>query len=176
MTATPFRERRKGFTLLELLIVILLLSLFAFLVFATVKNNVKNTPPPHLSQLKEYLAAKKGERELVCIEGCRRCFWLFPGGREAESTLHFKPLEAYRIDEYGQAVAVEFGRWHDKKVCLRYRRYANGSTDQMILKNEEGSFFFPAYFGRVQRFESVEDAVEFARKGEDLLHDKGDYY
>jgi len=167
---------RRGFTLLELLIVILLLSLFAFLVFSSVKQGVRRTASPSLLQLKETLSAQKGERELVCIEGCRRCFWLLPGGREEETSLHYGPLEAYRIDSFGQATAVEFGRWHDRKVCLRLRRYANGSTDRMILKDDEGAYYLPGFFGKVRRFESVEEAVEFAQKGQNLLRDRGDYY
>ncbi len=120
--------------------------------------------------------SQKGERELVCVEGCKRCFWLLPGGREEKSSLHYGPLEGYRIDRFGQAVAAEFGRWHDKKVCLRLRRYSNGSIDRMIVKGREGAFYFPSYFGTVKRFESVEEAVEYAQRGQNLLRDQGDYY
>jgi len=172
----PSGISRRGFTLLELLIVILLLSLFAFLTFATVKSGARSVPQPHLSQLKSLMKNFSGERELVCIEECRRCLWHSPGGKEEETGLHFDPLEAYRIDEFGQAEELEFGRWHDKKICLRFRRYANGSTDRMILRDEEGVYYFPAYFGEVRRFDTVEEAAEYATRFKGLLRDRGDYY
>jgi len=130
---------------------------------------------PKLSQLKQ-LSVDGVERELVCVQECRYCFWLYPGGREEENSLRFQPVEAYRIDQYGQAVGVEFGRWRDKKVCLRFRYYSNGSTDWMILHTKENTYYIPSYFGKVKNFESVEDAVEYFNRNEDLLRDKGEYY
>ena len=179
INAAPFLRNspRGAFTLLELLIVILLLSLFAFLVFGTMKRQASQPKQPKVSQIREILAKGAGrDQELVCLENCRKCFFLDGEHRMRETGIHFPPMRAYILDPSDQAREPDFGRWKDKRICLRIRGYANGSMDQMILESEGVFYFFPAYFGKVERFKTLGEAVDYWLRNRDLFHDQGDYY
>jgi hypothetical protein len=158
------------------LIVILLLSLFAFLVFGAVKRRAVEPERPKVSQIRELLTREGGERELVCIENCQRCFFLGSDHQLHESALHFPPIAAYIVDPSDQAVRLEYGRWRDKPVCLRIRAYANGSVDRMILESEGKFYFIPSYFGAVEEFPGLGEATERWLQHRGLFQDRGDYY
>ena len=174
-----FGRGKKGFTLLELLIVILLLSLFAFLVFGAMERQSRKPVHPKISQIPQLLRQgdRPGtERELVCLEKCQRCFFLGTDHETQESAIRFPPLRAYIVDPFDQAAIVDFGRWKDKAVCLRIRNYSNGSLDRMILESEGKFYYIPSYFGKVETFDTLSAAVDRWLRGRDLFHDRGDYY
>ena len=54
--------------------------------------------------------------------------------------------------------------------------FKNGSSTQLILKNEEGSYFLPAFFGDPQRFSTPEEAKEYWLKNTTLASDSGAFY
>ena len=54
--------------------------------------------------------------------------------------------------------------------------YSNGSSTQIILENEEGAYFLPAFFGEAQRFNTPEEAKEYWVNKSHTLSDSGDFY
>ena len=167
---------KKGFSLIELLIVIAIISLFGFLVFDFLKKVEIKKDPYSIKNLKK-IFQDHGDIELLCINKCAQCFTHIPGSdtmQEASSDL--KELHAYTIDKNDNPQKIEFGRWHDQRICLRYRHYANGSSTQIILESEGKFFYFPSYFGEVSVHESAEDAAEAWIKGSKILRSKGNYY
>ena len=171
------REKSRAFTLLELLIVILLLSLFAFLVFSSMKDSTKQIVHPGIPQIKKLFSqADYHEQELVCIQGCSKCFFLGNDRQLSQSEVRFQPIQAYIVDSSEEAKHIDFGRWKDKRVCLRIHRYSNGSFDQMILENGGVYYFIPAYFGKIEQFHSLEAAIEYWLRNRDLMKERGDYY
>jgi len=168
---------RNAFTLLELLIVVLLLSLFAFMVFGVMKRQVRTPVVSRVTELRQLLKGKgPGARELLCIDGCRRCMIRERGGKIRNLATHLPPLSAYGVDTSGQPRHLEFGRWHDKKICLRFGMRGNGSNDQMILESGGSYYFVPAYFGGIEKFESLEAARDRWLRDAYRLRDRGDYY
>jgi prepilin-type N-terminal cleavage/methylation domain-containing protein len=178
------RDRRKrgivssGFTLLELLVVIFLVSLMAMLVFGTMAKKKDEKRSFDIRQIKTLLSTvPNGGAELVCTEECRHCVWLSGEERtQKEGGTMDGKVAAYLLDPEGGGKRIDFGRYGDKKVCLRFRYYENGSTSQMIVAWQNAFYFIPAYFGKVRRFPRLQEAVEYWREKNGMLQSAGDYY
>lgn len=167
---------RKGFSLIELLIVIAIISLFGFLVFGSLKQAAIKPDPYTIKNLQKILQ-DSGDVELLCVDKCAKCFTHTLGGDSMQETASdLKMLQAYTVDKHGDPQQIEFGRYKDHKICLRYRHYNNGSSTQIILESEGKFFYFPSYFGEVTVHESAEDAAEAWISGTQILKDKGNYY
>ena len=175
------RNRKEAFTLLELLIVILLLSLMAMLVFGSMSRQRPGIEKPGISQMKQLVQEIPAEGiELICLDNCSRCF-LRDANREMHSVPYsFKPVNAYIVDPYDETKKLDFGRIKDHRICLRFYFRSNGSTSRMIVGSEGKFYYIPSYFGDVREFSSLEKArSHWLRNSDlhsDLLGNRGDYY
>lgn len=70
----------------------------------------------------------------------------------------------------------EQGRIDDKKICLRYHLYPNGSTTEMIISNNQGIYYLPSYFGKAKKVTDIEEAKSLWIKDKYNLKDSGLYY
>ncbi|WP_456431081.1 prepilin-type N-terminal cleavage/methylation domain-containing protein [Nitratifractor sp.] len=166
-----------GFTLLELLIVIVLLGVMAALIATTIRKPIARQVHDPILQIRTLLDPPASSwKELVCIRHCTECFVSDAHGAIQKSGVHFPPLEAFRFDRRGNTEAYEFGRFKDQAICLRFRYYPNGSTSTMILKSPKGVYFIPSYFGAVRRFATLDDAQSYLQDRQIDLHDSGAYY
>ena len=174
----PKRAKREAFTLLELLIVILLLSLMATLVVGTLSGKKEKMARPGIEALKNLRdALPSGEGELVCLEECDRCLLWDGRTREAQTLPYgFKGLGAYVLDRFGEARRPDFGRYGDRPVCLRFRFRRNGSSSEMILEAKGKFYFFPSYFGAPRSFDSLGEAVDYWRRNDALLRSAWEYF
>jgi prepilin-type N-terminal cleavage/methylation domain-containing protein len=167
---------RKGFSLIELLIVIAIISLFGFLIFDFLKKAEVKQDPYSIKNLKKAFQGLSSA-ELVCIDKCARCFIHSPGNdKMQEISSELKNIQAYIVDDSDNPQKVDFGRLDDHSICLRYRYYSNGSTTQIILESEEKFFYFPSYFGEISIHESAEDAAQAWVGDTKVLTSKGNYY
>lgn len=168
---------KPAFTLLELLIVILLMSVMALLIVGMFSRGKRENKAPGIPQIREWADPVPSEgTELVCIDNCARCFFRRNGGKMEETSLALPPLQAYTVGRYSQAERVRFGRYRDHPVCLRFRYHPDGSTSRLILKSGEKFYYVPAFFGRVESFSSLDEAVDRWQEGNDLLRNRWDYY
>ena len=174
------RAKAKAFTLLELLIVILLLSVFALLIVLSIPDisgtgrNRKELDPTQIKRLAP--ESFYPWAELICIDACRQCFLHTPQGTMNETSYTLPPLEAYTLDSYLEPVKLEFGRYRDKPVCLRFRYYPNGSSDQLILQEGSAFYFIPSFFGKIKRFETLRDARDYWLRNRYRLQQQGSVY
>jgi prepilin-type N-terminal cleavage/methylation domain-containing protein len=175
-------KHSKAFTLLELMVVIFIMSLVTAMVFSTLKRKekkVKVLDPTTLPA--EFRKAFKGQGdvELFCINKCQECYVMKEGALspyEGEINLG-KEVEVHLLDDDNRFVQIDdFGRIKDKKVCLRYHLYANGSTTQMVLKNSKGIYYLPSFFGKAQKVAEMDEAKEFWIKEDYDLKDSGSFY
>jgi hypothetical protein len=170
-------DRRRAYTLLELLIIIVLLSLFALLVFGSMKRTKPAGGVEGVPGIKRLIQKENGgEGDLVCVEKCGRCFFVGEDLQPIEIAIDLPPMTAYAIDESGNAESLDFGRFHDKKICLRFRYFPNGSTSQMILKTQSAVYFVPAFFGEVLTFKKIDEAAKYWMRNSRMLHDRGEFY
>jgi len=165
-----------GFSLIELLIVIALISLFGFMVFGSMKKSAIKKEPYGIKNLKKVFKTAS-DAELLCIDKCTKCFIRTPGDtalQEVESEL--TELQAYIVDKDDNPQKIDFGRMDDHPICLRFRYYANGSTTQIILESEDKYFYFPSYFGKISIHTSIEEAADKWVENTKLLTSQGNYY
>lgn len=175
-------EGRKGFSLIELLIVILLVSIVYFLGFEGVEMGKKKPKALTPLNLKTNILSSElfnGQATLLCIDQCRSCY-LRPDVSSSfeayESPIDLKNIQAYTIDQYDSLTRIEYGRYQDKKICLVMDFYNNGSSTQIILKNDKATYFLPAFFGEPQAFSSPEEAKEYWLRNSTVVSDSGAFH
>ena len=173
---------KKGFTLIELIIVILIISLMGFMVFSTMveqEKEIDNLSPLSLRMNLQKSFGKNENVEFFCISKSTDCYVA-----KANEIIPYKGIlhlgtniEIHKVDSKNKLEQIEeFGRIKDKKITFRYSLYSNGSSSQMIIANSEGVYFLPSYFGKAQKVNSLDDAKELWIKEEYDLTDKGNYY
>ncbi len=167
---------KKGFSLIELLIVIAIISLFGFLIFDFLKKTEIKQDPYSITNLKKTFQ-NLGDTELLCTHKCTQCFLRTPGSDNMQAvSSDLKEIQAYIVDDNDNPKKVDFGRFKDQPICLRYRHYSNGSTTQIILRSEEKFFYFPSYFGEVAVYDSAEEAAQAWIGDNRILTSQGNYY
>jgi len=175
-------EARKGFSLIELLIVILLVSIVYFLGFEGVEMGKKKPKALTALNLKSNILSSElfnGQATLLCIDQCRSCYLRTDVSSEFQeytSPIDLKNIQAYTIDKYDALKRIEYGRYQDKKICLIMDFHHNGSSTQIILKNDLGSYFLPAFFGETQAFSSPEEAKEYWLRNSAAVSDSGEFH
>jgi len=173
---------KKGFSLLELLIVILIVSMVYFLGFRGLE--VGETKPKALTplNLKSNIISSelfRGEGTLLCIDQCRSCYFRSDISSPFEAytgPIDLKNIQAYTLGQDDALHHIEYGRYQDQKICLIMDFFKNGSSTQFILKNDEGSYFLPSFFGEPQRFSTPDEAKEYWLRNTTLASDSGAFY
>jgi len=180
---TPMKRYvHKGFTLIELLIVILIVSMVYFLGFRGVELDKKKPKALTPLNLKENIVNSEwfnGHATLLCVDKCSTCYLrrdVSSPFQEYTNRISLKDVQAYTLDARDSLVRIEYERFHDKKICLKMDFYDNGSSTQIILKQDENTYFLPAYFGTEKHFDSPDDAKEYWLKNSRLVADSGDFY
>jgi len=175
---TPNSSMSRAFSLIELLIVIAIIALFAFLSFEVLQKQESKTEAHTIEKLRVAFADSiPSDKELICVDKCSKCFIKSSSSTTLqESPSHLKDIKAYVLDANDNPEQIEFGRLDDHPICLRFRYYANGSNTQIILGSEEKFFYIPSYFGDVEVFESLEDASDKWTENTKLASDRGNYY
>jgi len=175
-------QKHKGFSLLELIIVVLIVSLMGFLVFSSAIKQQQKTEildPTTLPKTFRQTFKGQGDVELFCIQKCQECYVL-QGGEISpyDGGINFgKDVELHVLDKDNQFVHLdELGRVEDNKVCLRYHLYPNGSTTQMVIVNKGGIYYLPSYFGEATKVADMQEAKELWVKEDYSLRDSGSFY
>lgn len=172
----------KGFSLIELLIVILIISIVYFLGFDGIeinKNKPKALTPLTLKSTIVSSELFNGQATLLCINKCRNCYLrsdVSSAFEEYPDPIDLHDLKAYTLDRDDALVAIEYERYQDNKICLVMNFYNNGSSTQIILEDEEKSYFLPAFFGEAKEFDSPEEAKEYWLRNTTAVSNSGEFY
>jgi len=182
MYPTPNDKIHKGFTLIELLIVILIVSIVYALGFSGVeldKAKPKALTPLNLKETITHATWFNGKVSLLCLNQCKTCLLrkdIASPYTPYNNGIDLSHIKAYTIDASDTLTQIEYERYNDKKICLKMDFYPNGSSTQIILQNDKGTYFLPAYFEDAKRFDSPEDAKEYWLENTKLVSSSGDYY
>ncbi|NOR55748.1 MAG: prepilin-type N-terminal cleavage/methylation domain-containing protein [Sulfurovum sp.] len=177
-----YKKTQQAFTLIELLIVILIVSLVYFLGFSGVeihKSKPKALTPLNLKTLILDSPEYAGKASLLCLNKCTICLIrpdINSPYKEYEGTLALGNIKAYVLDRDDILEDIEYERYDDQPICLKMDFYPNGSSTQIILENETGTYFLPAHLEAVKTFDSTSDARTYWLEGAQLVSDQGDYY
>ena len=175
-------SRHKGFSLLELIVVVLIVSLIGFLVFSSAVKQQQKTKlldPSTLPSILRESFKGQGDIEFFCIKKCAECYVLQGGNISPyDGGINFgKELEIHLLDDNNHFVQLdELGRIKDEKICLRYHLYANGSTTPMVIVNNQGIYYLPSYFGEATKVADMEEAKSLWLKEDYSLKDSGSFY
>ncbi len=173
---------RKGFSLIELLIVIFIITLVYYLGFSGVELGKQKPKALTPMNLKENIVNSEFFSDhvtLICIDKCRQCYLRQNISSAFEAYSHkidLTDIKTYTIDSNDALRRIEYERYDDKKICLLMDFYANGSSTQMILENDDGAYFLPAFFGEPKRFDSPEDAKAYWLGLSKSASNSGDFY
>lgn len=182
MSSAKRYSSTQGFSLLELLIVILIVSIVYFLGFDVIE--IGKPKPKALTPLtlKSTIVSSDffaGQGTFICIDKCRSCYFRQDISSAFEAYPHaidLGELEVYTLDAQDALTELEYGRYQDEKICLLIDFYPNGSSTQLIVKNEAASYFLPAFFDEPQAFSSLEEAKDFWLRNTTAVSDSGDFY
>jgi len=175
-------KMQKGFSLIELLIVILIISIVYFLGFDGMewgKQKAKALTPLTLKSTISASSLFTGKGTLLCINQCRTCYLrsdITAAFEEYTGPIDLRNVTAYTLDKEDALIPIEYARYQDKKICLMMHFYTNGSSTQMILEKGDKSYFLPAYFSEAKEFDSPEEAKEYWLRNTSTISDSGDFY
>lgn len=173
---------QKGFSLIELLIVIIIVSLVYFLAFSGIEkteNKPKALGPVNLKSSILNSELFQGEGTLLCINNCRSCYLrknINAPFEAYENKIDLQGAEVYTLDANDAIQRVEYGRYDDAKICLVMQFYRNGSSTKMILKQKDDVYLLPSYFGEAEKVASLESAKELWLQETKSVANRGDYY
>ena len=182
MSDLKVRPLRKAFSLIELLIVIFIISMVYAIGFSGATlgvNKPKSLTPLNLKDNIIKSEFYNGRTTLMCVNKCKECYLrhgLSGKFSTYSSGIKLKNMTVYTLDSSEALREIEYERFQDKKICLVIDFYNNGSSSQLILKDEDGAYFLPAFFGKPKKFDSVSDAKEYWLKTSQSISSSGDYY
>ena len=173
---------RKGFSLIELLIVVVIISLVYAIGFSNFK--IRKATPKALTplNLKETIVKSEffnGHATLMCVNKCRNCYLrqgISSAFKAYSNKIDLTNIKAYTVDERESLRRLEYERYDDKKICLVMDFYNNGSSTQIILEDDKGAYFLPAFFGEPKRFDSPDDAKTYWLEKSHSVSNSGEYY
>lgn len=182
MNTSKKARTHQGFSLIELLIVLVIVSLIYAVGFSNLsftKAKLKAITPINL---KETIVKSKffsGNATLMCVNKCRKCYLrkgLTSKFEPYANKINLHNIKAYVIDKSDALVEIEYQRFDDQRICLVIDFYDNGSSTQIILEDNNGAYFLPAFFGKSQKFASIEEAKSHWLKSSRLISNSGEYY
>jgi len=173
---------RKGFSLLELLLVIFIVSLVYFLGFEGFEKPKPSTTLLTPKNLKSVLAKSElftQEGTFLCTNQCSTCYYRGTSDerfKPYEGKMALKGTESYFFNTEKQLQKMDYGRFRDQKICLLMQFYPNGSATQIILKQGKHIYLLPSYLGEPRTFGSLDEARDFLVKNIERLSQNGDFY
>jgi len=178
----PSANVRSAFSLLELLIVIVIVSIVYFLGFNGVEkseNRPKALTPLNLKSTIQNSKLFTGEATLICINQCQNCYLrenITSPFEKYENKIDLKGIKVYTLDSEETLLKLEDKRYQDNKICLEMNFYKNGSSTQLILEDKKGVYFLPAFFGEAQKVDSLSEAKALWLKHSKRIAHSGDFY
>ena len=169
-----------GFSLIELLLVIFIVSLVYFLGFSTVqktKESSKALSPETFKSVIRQNGIKEGT--LICTKQCSKCYLrkdINTPFEPYDGKLDLKGMKVYTLDAQNMLVEEEPGQYQHERICLYVRFYANGSSTPLVVKKDEKIFFLPSFFGGPQEAASLEKAKRLWLKDAEKLRSSGVIY
>jgi len=161
-------KMKKGFTLLELMLVIVLIGIIYGSVINVLQRYKEKTIDVTLLNLEKYMQSfsHNNHVSLVCIKRCEECL-LFVNEAFTQNVTPFvdNDTQLYRYDKDAGVKKLELIPYFrsdgkEEEACFRYDIYPDGSRTEMIVKHKKEVFSFPSFFGSFKKYKSLDEAIE----------------
>jgi prepilin-type N-terminal cleavage/methylation domain-containing protein len=167
---------KKGFTLFELLIVIIIISVVYFLIIPYGLGAKKGASGFKFEDLKTYLSSfdKNATVTLVCTNECKKCY-IFYGDKKVQTNIINKELRAYTYNNgYLDDAIFSASEYFDsyENICFRYSVDSKIDVgDEVFVKYNDKVYYFSPYFQKTKVFDSLSEASEFYTNALEKLKD-----
>ena len=158
---------KRGFSLIELLIVIVIIGVVYTLAVTKLKSVGEDKQSPSFLNLKEYLGTyikTDGDNaSLVCLDDCKECLVLVDGVKvDTIESFFDASVERYRYSDYEGAVelaeAVYFNEdGVQEDVCFSFSLQRNKVAQQMIVVYKDKAYDYTSFFSKTKEYESLGD-------------------
>ena len=153
---------KRGFSLIELLIVIVIIGVIYTLVLSKLHTPKTQMQKPSFLNLKEYLLTFSQDNsavELLCKKSCSRCA-IYSNGEKIKDIESFfdASVELYRYDFFLGDVALQ------QESCFDFSVDADGVSDQVIIRYKQKVYDYTPYFSGVQAYSSLEELKDAKEK------------
>ena len=168
--------KKKAFSLIELLIVIMIIGIVYTLVVGNFNKVAEEKEKLTLENLKEYLSSMKYEDEvkLLCLDDCSTCDILLDG-EKSETVEDFldENIRVYKYDSlYGYSEIEQEVYFNtediEEDVCFSYALDKAGVGSQILLEYKEKFYDYSSYFTKTKVYNSIGEAREAK---EDLMRE-----
>jgi len=145
--------QKRGFSLIELMIVIVIIGLVYTLALSRIKAPREQQINPSFVTLKSFLLSFSQDNnsvELLCKKSCQECVILSDGEKIADIEPFFdKSVEFYRYDFFLGDVAL------NRDSCFDFKVDGDGVSDQVIIVYKEKAYDYTPYFSKVKEYDSL---------------------
>lgn len=165
-------RRRKAFTLIELMLVVLIIGLVYSLALSSLQKVGKGEVKLSLENLETSLLEYHNNNhvEYVCIDRCERCY-LFVDSKEIktlESVVN-NDVRLYRFDVVYGSRELELPAYfnadnQEEQACFRYEIFADGSRTEMMVETDKKVVDFAGKYHKTTVYESLSDAISAKRE------------
>jgi len=162
---------KKGFTLLELLLVVVIIGVVYGLVISSMKKLNDKEARLDFETLPSFLSTfhQQNSVAFICTDNCRKCALYI----DKEKVKDIKPfmkeerrLNFWRFDANLGTQEVRFTPIFDEDerefdVCFRYEIFIDGSSSEMIVETKKRSYDYRGLIHKVETYSSLQELEEF---------------
>ena len=161
---------KKGFSLIELMIVIVIIGVVYTLAVTNIQSLAEQKMIPSFSNLKEYLHSFIKEdaqtARLLCLDDCSECS-VYVDGVKGKTTESFfdSSVEVYRYDFLQGSQVIEPPVYFNEedvqeRVCFSYEIDKNLIGDQVMIVYKDKAYDYTTYFTQTPVYDSLSELVE----------------
>ncbi len=164
---------KKGFSLIELMIVIVIIGVVYTLAITKLKTVGEEKVKPSLANLKEYLLSVDKEAEetrFLCLDDCSECS-VYTDGKKVQSMKSFfdSSIETYTYNFLQGTNEVKDALFFNKEgneenVCFSLNVTKDGIADQYLVVYKDKTYDYTLAFEKTKVYDFLEEAVEAKQK------------
>ncbi len=116
-------------------------------------------------------------QEFFCVDKCKECFIYQDGSTvEYSNKVALENIVVHKIDQNNNTYKVDFGRYRDHAICLRFNIYSNKSSTQMIIEQNRKFYYLPTFFDKAIEVDSLDSAKSLWIDSSKKLRNSGDFH